>query len=109
MPVISTAFDDDFFDEPVIEADRSQSPCKKKCSKNTTTKKYILLKIFVYFKECDMNIYEPVCDIANRETYQNPCLLGCKKILKGKYANCLCLPNNSTVTVGKLKLFLKKF
>ena len=50
--------------------------------------------------ECDMNLYQPVCDLANRQTYQNPCLLGCRKILKGKYADCLCLPNNSTVTVG---------
>ncbi len=48
-----------------------------------------------------MNIYQPVCDLVNQETYQNPCLLGCQKILKGKYADCLCLPQNSTVTVGK--------
>ena len=48
-----------------------------------------------------MNIYQPVCDLANQETYQNPCLLGCRKILKGKYADCLCLPKNSTVSVGK--------
>ena len=34
MPVvISTAFDDDFFDEPVIESDLNESPCKRKCSK----------------------------------------------------------------------------
>ncbi len=33
MPVISTAFDDDFFDESVIETDRIESPCKRKCSK----------------------------------------------------------------------------
>lgn len=51
--------------------------------------------------ECDMNIYQPVCDTKNMETYQNPCLLGCKKILKGEYADCLCLPDNSTVTVGQ--------
>ena len=51
--------------------------------------------------ECDMNIYQPVCDRANQETYQNPCLLGCKKILKGEYADCLCLLNNSTVSVGE--------
>ncbi len=49
-----------------------------------------------------MNIYQPVCDLANQETYQNPCLLGCRKILKGKYADCLCLPKNSTVSVGKI-------
>ena len=48
-----------------------------------------------------MNIYQPVCDLANQETYQNPCLLGCRKILKGQYADCLCLPKNSTVIVGK--------
>ncbi|CAF1153423.1 unnamed protein product [Rotaria sp. Silwood1] len=84
MPVISTAFDTDFFDEPLIEADRNESPCKRKC-------------------KCDMNIYQPVCDLANQETYQNPCLLGCRKILKGKYANCLCLPENSTVIVGRCK------
>jgi len=57
-----------------------------------------------------MNVYEPVCDMKKRETYQNPCLLGCRRILKGKYADCLCL-HNSTVTVGKfkLKLFFKMF
>ncbi len=54
-----------------------------------------------------MTIYQPVCDKAKKETYQNPCLLGCKKILKGEYADCLCLPNNSTVTVGKLIAKLK--
>ena len=48
-----------------------------------------------------MNIYQPVCDLANQETYQNPCLLGCRQILKGKYADCLCLPKNSTVSVGE--------
>lgn len=52
-------------------------------------------------KECDMNIYQPVCDRIHRKTYQNPCLLGCKRILKGEYADCLCLPMNTTVTVGK--------
>jgi len=51
-----------------------------------------------------MNIYQPVCDLANQETYQNPCLLGCRKILKGQYADCLCLPKNSTVIVGKFQL-----
>ena len=59
-----------------------------------------------------MTIYQPVCDKAKKETYQNPCLLGCKKILKGEYADCLCLPNNSTVTVGKWNKelpFLRKF
>jgi hypothetical protein len=50
-----------------------------------------------------MNIYQPVCDLANKETYQNPCLLGCRKILKGTYADCLCLPKNSTVSVGKFE------
>lgn len=50
-----------------------------------------------------MNIYEPVCDMKNQKTYQNPCLLGCKRILKGKYTDCLCLPKNSTVIVGKFK------
>ncbi|CAF4946202.1 unnamed protein product [Rotaria sp. Silwood1] len=84
MPVISTAFDDDTFDEFALESDRVESPCKREC-------------------KCDMNIYQPVCDVANRETYQNPCLLGCKRILKGKYADCLCLPNNSTVNVGRCK------
>jgi len=33
MSVISTAFDNDFFDEPLIESDRIESPCKRKCSK----------------------------------------------------------------------------
>ncbi|CAF3217327.1 unnamed protein product [Rotaria socialis] len=82
MPVISTAFDDDSFDELTAESDRVESPCKRDC-------------------KCDMNIYQPVCDVANRETYQNPCLLGCKTIRKGIYADCLCLPNNSTVNVGR--------
>ena len=41
MPVITTAFDADFFDEPVIESDRIESPCKRKCSK----------KNFVMFEE----------------------------------------------------------
>jgi hypothetical protein len=40
MPVISTAFDDDFFDEPAIETDRIESPCKRKCSKNITKSLY---------------------------------------------------------------------
>ncbi|CAF3587020.1 unnamed protein product [Rotaria socialis] len=84
MPVISTAFDPDFFDEPLIESDKNESPCKRKC-------------------KCDMNIYQPVCDLTKQETYQNPCLLGCRKILKGKYADCLCLPENSTVIVGRCK------
>ncbi|CAF0922566.1 unnamed protein product [Rotaria sordida] len=84
MPVILTAFDDDFFDEPILESDRAESLCKRKC-------------------KCDMNIYQPVCDVVNRATYQNPCLLGCKRILKGKYADCLCLPKNSTVNVGRCK------
>ncbi|CAF1371214.1 unnamed protein product [Rotaria sordida] len=84
MPVISTAFDTDFFNEPLIESDRNESPCKRKC-------------------KCDMNIYQPVCDLAKQETYQNPCLLGCRKILKGQYADCLCLPENSTVSVGRCK------
>ena len=37
MPVISTAFDDDFFDEPVIQSDRIESPCKRKCSKQRSS------------------------------------------------------------------------
>jgi hypothetical protein len=56
-----------------------------------------------------MNIYQPVCDLANQETYQNPCLLGCRKILKGQYADCLCLPKNSTVIVGKFQLQKSSF
>lgn len=56
-----------------------------------------------------MNIYQPVCDRTNGETYQNPCLLGCRKILKGKYADCLCLPKNSTVSVGKSMIFSFEF
>lgn len=67
-----------------------------------TIKMIFSFHLFLFsFLECDMNIYQPVCDLANQETYQNPCLLGCRKILKGKYADCLCLPKNSTVTVGK--------
>ncbi|UJR31627.1 hypothetical protein I4U23_019109 [Adineta vaga] len=84
MPVISTPFDDDFFDEPVIQADLVDKPCEQTC-------------------KCDMNIYEPVCDMKSRKTYQNPCLLGCKKTLKGQYTDCLCLPKNSTVFVGRCK------
>ncbi|CAF1337204.1 unnamed protein product [Adineta ricciae] len=84
MPVISTPFDDDFYDEPVIQADPIDKPCEETC-------------------RCDMNIYEPVCDMKNRKTYQNPCLLGCKRILKGQYTDCLCLPRNSTVFVGRCK------
>ncbi|CAF1631180.1 unnamed protein product [Adineta ricciae] len=84
MPVISTPFDDDFYDEPVIQADLIDKPCEETC-------------------RCDMNIYEPVCDMKNRKTYQNPCLLGCKRILKGQYTDCLCLPRNSTVFVGRCK------
>jgi hypothetical protein len=38
MPVISTAFDQDFFDEPLIDSDRIESPCKRKCSKKKKTK-----------------------------------------------------------------------
>ena len=99
MPVISTAFDEDYFDEPVIEADRVESPCKRKCRKSPLDQKNE--SSFVCFsEECDMTIYQPVCDKAKKETYQNPCLLGCRRILKGEYADCLCLPNNSTVTVG---------
>ena len=55
-----------------------------------------------------MNIYQPVCDFTNGETYQNPCLLGCRTILKGKYADCLCLPKNSTVTVGKFSYEIQR-
>ena len=32
MPVLLTAFDEDFFNEPVIDSDRIESPCKQKCS-----------------------------------------------------------------------------
>ena len=56
-----------------------------------------------------MNIYQPVCDKIKQETYQNPCLLGCKRIIKEGYADCLCLPNNGTVTVGMFELIRKKF
>ena len=34
MPLISTAFDEDYFDESVTETDRIESPCKRKCRKN---------------------------------------------------------------------------
>ncbi len=48
MPVIQTAFDDDFFDEPEIESDRIESPCKRKCSKNIN--EYFQIKYsFVFF------------------------------------------------------------
>mgnify|MGYP002385984629 CR=1 FL=1 len=50
-----------------------------------------------------MNVYQPVCDRTQQKTYQNPCLLGCRKILKGEYADCLCLRSNMTVAVGMLK------
>ncbi len=33
MSVISTAFDPDFFDESLMESDRIESSCKRKCSK----------------------------------------------------------------------------
>lgn len=84
LPVISTAFDDDYFDESVIEQEEIESPCKRKC-------------------RCDENFYQPVCDRIHQKTYQNPCLLGCRKILKGEYADCLCLQTNTTVTVGRCK------
>jgi hypothetical protein len=48
MPVISTAFDEDFFDEPVIESDRIESPCKRKCSKMNKKMSYFFL--FDFFK-----------------------------------------------------------
>ncbi len=38
MPVISTAFDPDFFDEPLIDSDRIESPCKRKCRKEKRKK-----------------------------------------------------------------------
>lgn len=101
MPVLTTAFDQDFFQEPLIEYDQIESPCKRKCSKHLLTIRRETHRS--NFAECDMNIYQPVCDLANRQTYQNPCLLGCRKILKGKYADCLCLPKNSTVTVGQFE------
>lgn len=100
MPVVTTAFDRDFFAESTLEFDQIESPCKLKCSKNRSE---YSMKSLEWILECDMNIYQPVCDLANRQTYQNPCLLGCRKILKGKYADCLCLPKNSTVTVGECK------
>jgi len=84
MPAILSAFEDDFYDDSVIEPEQIESPCKREC-------------------KCDMNIYQPVCDQKNLETYQNPCLLGCKKILRGEYADCSCLPENSTVHVGRCR------
>ena len=36
MPVILTAFDADFFEENLIESDRIESPCKRKCRKNNS-------------------------------------------------------------------------
>lgn len=52
MPVISTAFDPDFFDEPLIESDKIESPCKRKCSKIfETNKKYSTNeRYFILFK-----------------------------------------------------------
>jgi hypothetical protein len=47
MPVITTAFDQDFFDEPLIESDRIESPCKRKCSKK---KKDSIKNLFYLFK-----------------------------------------------------------
>jgi hypothetical protein len=42
MPVISTAFDDDLFDDSMIELDdRIESPCKRKCSKEKKTKDFL--------------------------------------------------------------------
>jgi len=35
LPIISTPFDDDFFDESVIEQEEIiESPCKRRCSTN---------------------------------------------------------------------------
>jgi hypothetical protein len=47
MPVITTAFDQDFFDEPLIESDRIESPCKRKCSKQQR-KEFFLNKNLFY-------------------------------------------------------------
>lgn len=45
MPVITTAFDQDFFEEPLTDTDRSESPCKRKCRKRER---------FEYFRENKM-------------------------------------------------------
>jgi hypothetical protein len=59
MPVISTAFDQDFFDEPLIESDRIESPCKRKCRKNENyfflnlkTNKIYLRMRYEYLSTC---------------------------------------------------------
>jgi hypothetical protein len=49
MPVITTAFDQDFFDEPLIESDRIESPCKRKCRK-----KIKFSKLKISFIDCRM-------------------------------------------------------
>jgi hypothetical protein len=46
MPVISTAFDDDYFDESMLETDRIESPCKRKCSKNSFDQIIIILSVY---------------------------------------------------------------
>jgi hypothetical protein len=53
MPVIFTAFDDGFFDEPVIESDRIESPCKRKCRETNimrlmTMKIRVSIRLFFY-------------------------------------------------------------
>jgi hypothetical protein len=48
MPVITTAFDEDFFDEPVIESDRIESPCKRKCSKKNVLYLGSVLILFLF-------------------------------------------------------------
>ncbi|CAF0752480.1 unnamed protein product [Didymodactylos carnosus] len=83
--IFSSAFSsDEPGDSPLLLPEVEETQCKKKCN-------------------CDMNIFQPVCDHVNKATYQNPCILGCRKILKGKYADCDCLPQNGTVIVGRCK------
>ncbi|CAF0884064.1 unnamed protein product [Didymodactylos carnosus] len=85
MTIFSSAFSsDESTDSPLLLPEVEETQCKKKCN-------------------CDMNIFQPVCDPVNKATYQNPCLLGCRKILKGKYTDCECLPQNGTVMVGRCK------
>jgi hypothetical protein len=50
MPVISTAFDDDVFDEPALHSDRIESKCKRKCSKILNLKINFFIRIHLFLR-----------------------------------------------------------